>query len=126
MLRSISAVVIGFILWTILWLGSNSLLSVITPGSYNEDGSTDSQLLMLVILVISVLLSLLAGYVTARIVGASTAGPVWGLGILLLAVGLFVQISFWAQFSLWYHILFLGLLIPAVMVGARFVNRSIA
>lgn len=126
MLRSISAVVTGFILWTVLWLGSNSLLSVITPGSYNEDGSTDSQLLMLLILVISVLLSLLAGYVTARIVGTSTSGPIWALGIVLLAVGLFVQISFWALFPLWYHILFLGLLIPAVLAGSRLFNRPIS
>lgn len=124
MLRSIGAAVAGFVLWSVLWLGSNSLLSIVTPDSYNEDGSTDSQLLMLLILFISVLLSLLAGYVTARIVSGRSAGAVWGLGIALLAVGLLVQLSFWALFPLWYNILFLVLLIPGVLVGARLVSTQ--
>ena len=119
MLRSILAVVGGFLLWTVLWLGSNSLLSILTPGSYNEDGSTDSALLLMVILILSVIFSVISGYTTEKIITEEIAWPAWALGVALLAVGLFVQISFWAQFPLWYNILFLVLLIPAVLMGAR-------
>ncbi|MFK7804228.1 MAG: hypothetical protein AB8G95_21520 [Anaerolineae bacterium] len=119
MLRSISAVVAGFFLWTVLWLGSNSLLSIVTPGSYNEDGSTDSALLLMVILLLSVIFSVISGSTTEKILVEEIAWPAWALGIALLAVGLLVQISFWAQFPLWYNILFLVLLIPAVLMGAR-------
>ena len=118
-MRSILATVIGFLLWSILWLGSNALLSVLMPGSFQEDGSTDNMLLLLFILVLSVIFSLLAGYVTARMVTSSPVRPVWALGIALLAVGLFVQSQVWSLLPLWYHILFLVLLIPGVLVGAR-------
>ncbi len=120
MVRSIMSVVAGFLLWTVLWLGTNSLITVITPGSFNEDGSTDSALILAVILALSVVFSLVSGYVTALIKRSFSNVPVWGLGILLLAVGMFVQISFWAMFPLWYSICFLLFLVPATLLGASF------
>lgn len=123
MVRSITSVVAGFLLWTVLWLGSNSLITVITPGSFKEDGSTDSILILLMILALSVVFSLLSGYVTAWIKQSFSNMPVWILGIILLAVGLFVQIQFWSLFPLWYNICFLLFLIPAVRVGAGFKRK---
>lgn len=122
MLRSILAAVAGFFLWTVLWLGLNSLLTIVTPGSFNEDGSTDSQLLLLFILILSVVFSVASGYITELIVIDGATWPIWGMGIALLVVGLFVQISFWSHFPLWYNILFLVLLIPAVLYGGRLGN----
>ncbi len=119
MLRSIGAVIGGFILWTVLWLGANSLLTIITPGSYNADGSTDSQFLMLVILILSVVFSIIAGYTAEQIVVDGSTWPVWALGLALLLVGLLVQISFWSLFPLWYNILFLLFLVPATLLGSR-------
>lgn len=117
--RSILAAVVGFVVWSVLWLGGNSLLSILTPGSFNEDGSTDSTLIFIILLVLSILFSLISGYLTARLATTSSTGPLLGLGIALLAVGLLVQIQFWALFPLWYSILFLALLIPATIVGGR-------
>ncbi len=122
MLRSILAVVAGFMLWTVLWLGMNSLLTIITPGSFNEDGSTDSQLLLMFILILSVVFSVVSCFTTEKIVTDGASWPVWAMGIALLVVGLGVQISFWSHFPLWYNILFLVLLIPAVLMGARLTN----
>lgn len=119
MLRSIGAVIGGFVLWTVLWLGSNSLLTIITPGSYNDDGSTDSGMLMLLILILSVIYSVVSGYTAEKIVNDGSTWPVLALAIALLAVGLLVQISFWSLFPLWYNILFLLFLVPATMMGGR-------
>jgi hypothetical protein len=119
MLRSILAAVAGFMLWTVLWLGLNALLANMMPDSFNEDGSTDSSLLLVFILALSVVFSVVAGYATSWIVIDGSAWSVWAMGIALLAVGLFVQISFWTHFPIWYHVLFLGLLIPAVLTGAQ-------
>lgn len=119
MLRSIGAVIGGFILWSVLWLGANSLLTIITPGSYNEDGSTDSGVLMLLILVLSVLFSVISGYTAEKIVDDGSTWPVWALALALLLVGLLVQISFWSLFPLWYNILFLLFLVPATLAGSR-------
>lgn len=120
MVRSVMSVIAGFLLWTVLWLGSNSLITVITPSSFKEDGSTDSVLILGVILALSVIFSVLSGYVTAWIKRVRSNVPVWILGIILLAVGLLVQIQFWSLFPLWYSICFLLFLIPATLMGASF------
>lgn len=120
MVRSVISVVAGFLLWTVLWLGSNSLITVITPSSFKEDGSTDSVLILVIILALSVVFSLLSGYVTAWIKRSFSQVPVWVLGLILLAVGLVVQIQFWTLFPLWYNICFLVFLIPATLIGASF------
>ena len=119
MLRSIGAVIAGFVLWTVLWLGANSLLTIITPDSYNEDGSTDSAALMLIILILSVIFSIIAGYTAEQIVIDGSTWPVWALALALLLVGLLVQMSFWALFPVWYSILFLLFLVPATLLGSR-------
>jgi hypothetical protein len=123
-MRTILAAVIGFVLWTVLWLGSNALLPVLTPSSFREDGSTDSTLLIAIILLLSLLFSLIAGATAARVARGSATAALWTLGIALLAVGIFVQLQFWALFPLWYNLLFLILLIPGVFAGARFVRTA--
>ncbi len=119
MLRSILSVVAGFVLWTVLWLGTNSIITLATPDSFNEDGSTDSAGILLLILVLSVIYSVASGYVTALVARQDGERHALYLGILLLAVGLMVQISVWALMPLWYHLPFLLLLIPAAMYGGR-------
>ncbi|HRW07199.1 MAG TPA: hypothetical protein P5121_18980 [Caldilineaceae bacterium] len=123
-MRTILAAVIGFVLWTVLWLGSNALLSVLTPTSFREDGSTDSTLLIAVILLLSLLFSLIAGAVAARVTRGSATAALWTLGVALLAVGIFVQLQYWALFPLWYNLLFLILLIPGVFAGARLAHAA--
>jgi len=119
MIRTILSVVAGFILWSVLWLASNSLITVITPSSFKDDGSTDSVVILGIILALSIVFSLLSGYVTAWIKRIPSNVPVWILGILLLAVGLFVQVQFWSLFPLWYSICFLLFLVPATLIGAN-------
>jgi multisubunit Na+/H+ antiporter MnhG subunit len=41
------------------------------------------------------------------------------LGVLLLAFGVFIQIQFWNQIPLWYHLIFLALLVPMTWLGAK-------
>ena len=125
MLRAIGAIVAGFVVWTVLFLGSNALLTLITPDSFNPDGSTDSAALLALVLVLSVVSSIVSGWVTARIARAQAFGSSVTLGILLLVVGIGVQMQSWEVMPLWYHLLFLVALLPAVLVGYRWaVNRG--
>ena len=117
MLKAIGAVVAGFVIWTVLFLGTNALISMASPESFNPDGSTDSVVLLLLILVLSVVFSVAAGLLTARMAGDIAFKSSIALGGLLLVVGIFVQVQFWEVMPLWYHLLFLGALIPGVLVG---------
>ena len=119
MLRSILAVAAGFALWTVLWLGSNGLTAAAAPDAFNPDGSTDAVGLLLLFLVLSVVFSVVSGYVTALVARRKEAQHALYLGLLLLAVGLFVQVQVWDLMPLWYHLLFLVLLVPAALVGGR-------
>ncbi|MEZ4674825.1 MAG: hypothetical protein R2932_11355 [Caldilineaceae bacterium] len=118
-MRTILAAVIGFVLWTVLWLGGNALLPMLMPASFREDGSTDNTLIFVVILLLSLLFSLIAGAGAAHYANDSSTAAVWMLGIALLAVGIFVQLQYASLFPFWYNLLFLILLIPGVFAGAR-------
>ncbi len=123
-MRIILAAIIGFVLWTVLWLGSNALIPVLIPTSFREDGSTDSTMVLTVILLLSLLFSLIAGAITASIARTSSTAALCILGITLLAVGIFVQLQYGALFPFWYNLLFLILLIPGVFAGARLVHAA--
>jgi hypothetical protein len=45
--------------------------------------------------------------------------PALVLGILLLAVGIFFQLKMWNVIPAWYNVIFLVLLIPMTLAGAR-------
>jgi hypothetical protein len=118
-MKQVLGVLTGFILWSVLWLGLNQVLltlGLISPTV--TEPVTDSKPLLL-LLVGSVLISLVAGYVTARIAGFPWALAVAALGVLLLATGIFFQIKMWYVIPLWYHVTFLVLLIPMTFAGAR-------
>ncbi|MGE5727052.1 MAG: hypothetical protein ACM34L_00520 [Gemmatimonas sp.] len=120
------AVVAGYVLWSMLWLGLNQvllILGVLTP-STTEPLTSATPLLLL--LIGSVLLSLVSGYVAARIAGSAWALCVIVLGVMLLLTGIFVEIKVWYRIPLWYHVSFLVLLIPMTFLGARMRARSVS
>ena len=119
MIRSILSVLAGFALWTVLWLASNAALAATVPGAFREDGSTDSVGMLLLLLVLSVVFSVIAGYVTALLAHEKTTQHTLALGLALLAVGIFVQIQYWDVMPVWYHLSFLALLVPGVLLGAQ-------
>jgi hypothetical protein len=118
-MKQVLGVLAGFILWSVLWLGFNQVLLMLGLISPNVTEPVTDPKPLLLLLVGSVLISLLTGYVTARIVGFPWALPVAALGVLLLATGIFFQIKMWYVIPLWYHLTFLVLLIPMTFAGAR-------
>ena len=111
------AVVAGFTAWSTLWFLGNMLLMKLFPAAFREDGTTGRTDLLLLVVGLSVAYSLLSGFLTAS-VGAAMA-PAYVHGGLNLAVGIAVQARYWDKVPLWYHLLFLGLLVPAILLGAR-------
>lgn len=130
MLRIIAGIIVGFVVWSILWTGSDALLSVLSPGWYgkhqtefgaavtnNQPFPPDSTVLILGLLR-SVVFSLISGFIVASIARENMKSTV-GLGILLVLFGIFIQSIFWNYVPLWYHIPFLLLLIPMTIAGGK-------
>jgi hypothetical protein len=130
MLRIILGVIAGFILWSILWVGGDAILSAISPAWWGKTStefraavenktpySLDS-IVLLLLLVKSVVISVISGFVTAIIAKENSKSTLL-LGVLLVLFGIFIQSMYWNYMPLWYHIPFLLLLIPMTIMGGK-------
>lgn len=128
--RIILGVIVGFIVWSIIWTGADAILTAISPDGYGkyiievqtaaatgQPFKTETSMSIFAI-ILSVICSIISGFVAAIIAKENTISTII-LGILLFAVGLLVEISYWNYFPLWHHSAFLILLIPATMLGGK-------
>lgn len=130
MLRIILGIIAGFILWSILWVGSDALFSVISPDWYGKTSAdfqaavaenapfTLDSTVLIMLLVKSFIVSIISGFVAALIARENVKSTI-GLGVLLLLFGIFIQSLHWNYMPLWYHIPFLLLLIPMTILGGK-------
>jgi hypothetical protein len=117
-MRNIIAVIGGFVVWSAVWLAGNAGLKGAMPARFDIDGFTHDTLVLALAIVLSVLCSLLGGWVTGRLATrVAFAGRI--LGFVLLVVGIVVQASAWSRMPLWYHLIFLALLVPMAQAGAQ-------
>lgn len=130
MVRIILGVIVGFIAWLILWVGSEQVLSMASPnwlGAHQtaferatinrEPFTPDSTILFLNLVRLSIV-SILSGFLAAIIAGENKRSTII-LGILLFAFGGYVTFVTWSLLPIWYHILLLALLIPMTILGGK-------
>ncbi len=135
MLRIVLGVVAGFIAWSIVWVGSEKVLSAIWPEWYGahqlafeaavaKGGQfTADTTILLMNIVRGSIVSVMSGFLAARIAGEHKRSPLI-LGVLLVAFGLLIVFLSWSYVPVWYHIIFTALLIPMTIVGGKWVARS--
>ena len=118
-MRSIFAVVLGYVLWTLVWLGAWAVAATVSPDSFAEDGTSANALLLAAFVALGALLSVIGGIVTAWTAQAVARGAVRALAILLLASGLFFQLQSWDAMPVWFHLPFLASLYPCTVLGGK-------
>lgn len=131
MVRLILGVIVGFLVWSVLWVGSDAFFMAVSPGWYGKNlnelaaavenktaGYTADSTLLIIALVRSVVVSLISGFVAALIARENSKSTL-ALGVLLLLFGIFIQAIYWNYVPLWYHIPFLVLLIPMTILGGK-------
>lgn len=117
-MKLVIGVIVGYALWTAIWLGGNAVLlpeaqEVVGAGKhYAETGPLG------IAIGLSVVCSLVAGFAAARIAGPQARAATLTLAILLLATGVGVQLSVWELMPVWYHVPFLLLLVPVTIIGS--------
>jgi hypothetical protein len=123
--RTIGAVVVGVVLWGVLWNGGNAALGAAGIIAVGEPVSSVPVLLGLI--VYSGLLSVLAGFVAATIKGGPDAmTAVRALAGTNLLIGIVVEVMYWSLMPAWYHIVFLALVVPMTMIGGRMKDGGVA
>lgn len=76
-------------------------------------------------IVYSVVLSVLAGLVTALAAGSERPmRAVAVLATLQLALGIVAEVSYWDLMPVWYHLVFLALVVPATLYGGTLRRRG--
>ncbi len=118
--KIILGVIAGFIVWTIIFVGGESMLRAISPSltAPENAASVDSIGLLTGYLIRSIIASILAGLTSAFVAGENARTPLI-LGVVLLLAGLLVQIGSWSVLPIWYHLTFLILLIPMTILGGK-------
>ncbi|MBZ5506700.1 MAG: hypothetical protein LAO78_14690 [Acidobacteriia bacterium] len=125
MTRSILAVVSGLVAWmvvaTLLNFGLRAGLAGYTQA---EPALTFTLGMKLARLILGALASLAAG-AAAGLIAPSRMGPRWVLGAIILALFIPVHIQLWVKFPVWYHLVFLGTLLPLVALGAAITSARV-
>jgi hypothetical protein len=128
MVRVILGIAVGFIVWSVLWVGSDFVLTAISPNWYgkhhteleaaslNKTPFMSDSVILVIALIRSAIFSIVSGSLAAPI-ARENAKSALGLGILLLLFGIYIQSIFWNNAPLWYHISFLFLLVPMTILG---------
>lgn len=119
MIKSILSVVAGYALWTAVFLGGSAGVRAVMAGVHDEAGMTSDITALSAYLILSVVASLAAGFVTAKIADPPRTRWVLITAIALLATGIPVQLSAWDQLPVRYNLAFLLLLLPMTVFGGR-------
>jgi hypothetical protein len=118
MKRSIFAIVAGLISWalvaTLLNFGLRAGLAGYTAA---EPALTFTLGMKVARLILGAFASVAAG-AAAGSIAPTRRGTAWWLGAIILALFIPAHIRLWAKFPAWYHLVFLGTLVPLVALGA--------
>lgn len=117
-MRVVLGVVAGAVAWAILWVGGTLTAGTVWPELMAPGQPVDHAGALAGLVAWSVVLSLLAGYVTAR-AARGAQRPVLYLAVLQLVLGIVIEASAWSLTPVWYHLVFLVLLVPATVQGGR-------
>ena len=130
MIRIILAAIVGFMIWSTVWLGSEKLLSAYSPNWFGvhqrafeaavtNGGEFRAETTILLMNIIrGSLVSILSGFLTVLVAGENRFAPRILIG-MLVAFGLLVVVLTWNYIPLWYHVIFTLLLVPMTMLGGK-------
>ncbi|TNF84863.1 MAG: hypothetical protein EP301_10735 [Gammaproteobacteria bacterium] len=116
MVRLILGIIAAPVLWGVISVPINLGLASLYGDTAAAPPFPTSYLV--IALVLSVGYGLFAGYGAAWIAGTNERKLSLGAGIALLIFGLGVQIGNWDAIPIWWHIIFLAMLVPVCMYGA--------
>jgi hypothetical protein len=116
-MKATIAVITGYVLWTVLWLAGNAGFRAggLTPA--DQSIAIESVRALLALLCLSVVASIFSGYIIGMIAPSTRAHYI--CAALLLATGIVAQWGVRSLLPVWYHTVFLILIIPMVVIGAK-------
>ena len=122
MMRSVWAVLSGFILIGLLGFGTHAIMHAMSPWAFDERGGTTNLPILLVQVLYSAVYGVVGCYVAARLAPSIPMKHALTLGVIgMLVVGFLM-----AHVPSWYLILNLLLVLPLAWFGGRLRENEIA
>lgn len=115
--RTIIAVLAGAAIWAVLWIGGTQAAAAVFPTHLAAAQPVTHTGVLIGLIIYSIPLSVLAGYVTAAVAVGDRMRAVWILAVLQFTLGVFIETSSWNLTPAWYHLAFLALIIPVTVYG---------
>lgn len=116
MLRSIGAIVAGFLVTSVLALTADAVTIMLVPDMMRE-GRVNGPGILLVMLAYSALSAIAGGYVSARLAPTRPMLHAMILGGIALALSILATAMFWSAGPVWYHVAAVGLVLPSAWLG---------
>jgi hypothetical protein len=123
MIRSSLAIIVAIFAWGLVATVGNWLLRAALPGYAAVETTFAFTLAMLFFRLALGLVSSLCGGAVCAAVAAQRSRAVWITGFILLLLFLPLHYSIWPKFPVWYHVFFLGSLVPMTLVGGTLYRR---
>lgn len=121
--RTVLAVLAGAAVWAVLWIAGTTGLAAMFPEQTRPDEPLTNVGIMIALILYSVILSVLAGWSAGRLSADAAVRNATILAVIQLALGISFQASAWDLFPVWYHLVFLALIVPATVYGGRLAVR---
>jgi hypothetical protein len=119
MLRSVIAVVVGFIFIGLFSFGADFALRSLMPGYFSPDGRVDNTSVLLLMMAYVMVFAVAGCYLTARLAPNKPMKHALILGLLGLIFNVLGTLKMWDTAPAWFHILSLILVMPYAWLGGR-------
>ena len=119
MLRSIAAVLFGFVLIFALSTGATMVLGQAMPTAFDAAGRADSVPVLLLMMGYVALFAVIGCYLTARLAPGRPMLHALVLGVMGLAVNVASAVAAWDDAPVWVHVASLALVMPYAWIGGR-------
>ena len=125
MVRSIIAVVVGFLVIGVLATGADLALQRVIPGAVDAGGRMTSVPLLLLTQLYVFAFAVFGCWLTARLAPSRPLQHALVLGALGLVFNVVGTVARWDNAPAWYHVIALLLVRPAAWVGGRLRERQL-
>lgn len=124
-MRNMSALALGLLIMGLGLYGAAAATPGVFPGAFDAQGGTTNAMALTVMLTITLVSTMFAGFVAARIASDHRPGHAIMMSVLGLTSAVFMGAIRWATAPSWYFIVSWVLIPPAAALGAFAWERSL-
>src|SRR4051794_39278217 len=125
MMRSIWAILAGFLFTAVLSIGADAIMRKMAPSLFAANGSTSNVAILCLMTIYVGVFAIVGCYITARLAPSRPMGHALALGGIALVISLLLVTKTWPMAPTWYNLLNLVVILPYAWLGGRLREREL-